>query len=343
MFSSIGNSLLKLTEKYHQWRRNALPPSVSAVDHRFDKLEEQISRLEIAFNLHTKAAAFKNARALLSGFPEVENAQPHALPLSSRATRQAEFEQPWLRYWLRELKIPAIYNRKLWEYAFVLQSIYDSGLFRPGVECLVFGGGDEPLPSYLASKGMNITVTDLEPEAARRLGWIDTMQHASTLDKVYKPQLVDKETFRERVSLRFVDMNAIDPDLRGYDICWSICAFEHLGSIKNGLEFVVNSLDTLRPGGVAIHTTEFNCLNDEDTIDNNPYLVLFQRRHFSELATQLTAAGHVVAPLSFDVGVDPLDLYVDMPPYADSPHLKILVRNYATTCFGLVIRKAGAG
>lgn len=343
MFSLIGNGLFKWMEKYHRWRRNALPPSTNSVHHRFDKLEEQLSRLEVALSLHTKAAAFKDARALISELPDVENAQPCALPLSSRALRQAEFEQPWLHYWCRELKAPVIFNRKLWEHAFVLQSIYDSGLFKPGVKCLVFGGGDERLPSYLASKGMVITVTDLEPEAAYRLGWIDRNQHASTLEKVFKPQLVDKETFMERVSLRFVDMNAIDADLRGYDVCWSICAFEHLGSIRNGLEFVENSLNTLRPGGVAIHTTEFNCLNDEETIDNNPYLVLFQRQHLSELTARLTAAGHFVAPLSFDVGVAPLDLYVDMPPYADSPHLKILVKNFATTCFGLVIRKAGAG
>ena len=46
---------------------------------------------------------------------------------------------------------------------------------------------------------------------------------------------------------------AIDTDCHGqFDFVWSACAFEHLGSILNGLEFVVNSVKCLKPGGVVL-------------------------------------------------------------------------------------------
>ena len=41
------------------------------------------------------------------------------------------------------------------------------------------------------------------------------------------------------VSLRHVDMNHVPADLAGrFDIVWSACALEHLGSIANGLRFM---------------------------------------------------------------------------------------------------------
>ena len=77
-----------------------------------------------------------------------------------------------------------------------------------------------------------------------------------------------------------MDRNAIDADLEGQDdLVWSASAFEHLGSFMHGLEFVINSVKCLKPGGVAVHTTEFNCSSDADTLDNAS-TVLFRKRDF---------------------------------------------------------------
>jgi hypothetical protein len=162
---------------------------------------------------------------------------------------------------------------------------------------------------------------------------------------------VDRDTFAARVTHAFVDMNAIPSTLRDYDFCWSICSFEHLGSIARGLAFVENSLDTLRPGGVAVHTTEFNFLNDEETIDNWA-TVLFQRKHFESLAERLARRGHRVAALDFDVGNKPMDRFIDLPPYdhdlvgtareswhGHTKHLKLMLDGFPSTCFGLIIEK----
>jgi hypothetical protein len=147
-------------------------------------------------------------------------------------------------------------------------------------------------------------------------------------------------------------MRSLPSDLRDYDFCWSVCALEHLGSIAAGLEFVRNSLATLRPGGLAVHTTEFNFLNDHQTIDNWP-TVLFQQKHFEELTEKLEGEGHCVSELDFDYGNKPLDKFIDLPPYIhDWPesrrdiwgeghnHLKVGIDGFAVTCFGLIIRKA---
>jgi hypothetical protein len=146
-------------------------------------------------------------------------------------------------------------------------------------------------------------------------GWQDTNQYTTTLEHAYRAELVDRDRFKKRVNLEYVDMNAIPAILRDYDFCWSICALEHVGSIKLGLAFIENSLNTVRPGGLAVHTTEYNYANDAATIDNWG-TVLFQRQHFNELAERLTGSGHRLAPIDFSVGEKVLDRFIDLPPFS---------------------------
>ena len=301
--------------------------------------------------LTVKFFGYELARELAEKLPPAQVEAPSTVGLRSKASTQADLESQWAAYWLAQLKIPRIFHRKLWELAFVLQALWERGMIEPGRRGLGFGCGHEPIPSYLASRGVALTVTDIEPEQARSKGWIESDQHSTTIDSLYMPHLIDRETFNRQVVLRYVDMNAIPAALKDYDFCWSICALEHLGSIANGLSFIRNSLSTLRVGGVAIHTTEFNFLDDNQTIDNWP-TVLFQRRHFTSLAAELRLEGHDVAELDFRVGDKPLDKFIDVPPFAhDLPqpiasewgrsaaHLKISIDGFASTCFGLIITK----
>lgn len=304
-----------------------------------------------AMALSLKYFGYELASTLASALPPTETAQIAPVGLKCKPSTQADMESEWVSYWCHQLKVPVVFHRKLWEFAYVLQSLYEHGLLTEGVRALGFGCGREPLPSYFASLGIKVTVTDLAPEQSAELGWVNSQQHTDTLETAFHPHLVSREAFEENANLRYVDMNAIPDDLAGYDFCWSICSLEHLGSIQQGLDFIENSLKTLRPGGVAIHTTEFNFMNDAETIDNWP-TVLFQRRHFIEIAERLKAAGHSVAELDFSVGNKPLDKFIDIPPWAHdmtgemadnwSPnvaHLKLNIDGFACTCFGLVIKK----
>ena len=314
-------------------------------------LTKKLARID-SLSLTVKFFGYELARTLSEALPPVDDIPAQEIDIASKLSTQADISADWVGHWCRELKIGRVFHRKVWELAFVLQAIHRHGSMRPGARGLGFGCGREPIPSYLAAHGVTVTVTDQAPEAMREQGWSSTGQHTATLEDSFHPHLVSREGFDAHVGLRYVDMNAIDGDLGDYDFCWSICALEHLGSIDLGLAFIENALRTLRPGGLAVHTTEFNIVNGGPTIDNWP-TVLFQRRHFEALAERLRAKGHDVAPFDFDPGHMPLDKFIDIPPYQvewddeitqawegdGTPHLKVDVDGFACTCFGLVIRR----
>ena len=302
--------------------------------------------------LNIKFFGYEIARQLAAALPPRQGLAPTHVGLKSKASTQSDLESDWAAYWASELKVPVVFHRKLWEFAYVLQALWEHGCMESGKRGLGFGCGIEPIPSYLASHDVAVTVTDLPPDDSAKTGWHDSNQYTATLEHAYKAELVDRDRFMKYVSLNYVDMNAIPATLRDYDFCWSICALEHIGSIKRGLAFIENSLNTLRVGGLAIHTTEYNYANDNATIDNWG-TVLFQREHFNQLAERLRGSGHHVAPLDFSVGDKILDRFIDLPPYShdmtpfqhtywggNNNHIKAACDGFAVTCFGLIIKKA---
>jgi SAM-dependent methyltransferase len=135
-------------------------------------------------------------------------------------------------------------------------------------------------------------------------------------------------------------MNDIPADLAGrFDACWSTCSLEHLGSLQHGLDFIENSLSVLRPGGIAVHTTEFNLVSNNKTLDA-PGLCVYRRRDMEALAARLIAQGHQVLPLNFHPGEEELDEVIDVPPYA-LPHLKLELQDMTCTSIGFAVRRAG--
>ena len=98
-----------------------------------------------------------------------------------------------------------------------------------------------------------------------------------------------------------------------------------------------NQMDCLRPEGVAVHTTEFNVSSNYKTIARGP-LVIFRRRDIEKAAARLRAKGHSI-DLDFDSGTSPADLYVDLPPYKEEPHLKLKLGEFVSTSIGLAVRK----
>lgn len=327
--------LVKLTNDTSQPNLNALSQRLKHVD---------------AMALTLKFFGYELAKTLAEALPKHTGLSPYSFGLHSKASTQLDLESNWVAYWLSELKVPVVFHRKLWELAYVLQALWERDKIKPGLRGLGFGCGTEPLPSYFASHDVRITVTDLEPEASKGKGWTNTNQHTSTIDHVFHANLVNRERFDANVELQYVDMNAIPSELRDYDFCWSICSLEHLGSIQKGLDFIRNSLSTLKVGGVAVHTTEFNFANDNETVDNWP-TVLFQKKHFQAIADLLIREGHTVAPFDFSIGNKPLDKFIDMPPWdvhmneqlqaewSGSAHIKVAIDGFPSTCFGMIITK----
>lgn len=253
--------------------------------------------------------------------------------------RVRHFQMPLYLHWCSQFGEKPRLHRKQWEFVFISQVLAERGVFGSNTSGLGFGVGKEPLPSLFAARGSRITATDLESDAAQRLGWRDSSQHASTLSDLNTRGLCDPSAFIERVNFQVVDMNAIPNHLTDFDFCWSSCALEHLGSIRNGLNFILRSLDTLRPGGFAVHTTELNLTSNDETLDNNPSCCLFRRSDIETLVKQLRAMGHQVEEPDFTSGDTDLDQHIDMPPYKDEPHIRLKIAQFDTTSIGLVIKK----
>ncbi len=183
-----------------------------------------------------------------------------------------------------------------------------------------------------------MTATDLFVEQAAAQGWVDTNQHAGECAALNDRGLCGKEAFESLVDFQFVDMNAIPESLeRGFDFLWSSCAIDHLGTIGRGKRFVLDAMRLLKPGGIAVHTTEYNVSSNSTTIESGP-TVLFRHRDIVDLAECLRRDGHHI-DLDFDPGSCPADNFVDLPPYVQSTHLKLVIGEYVCTSIGLIITK----
>jgi hypothetical protein len=78
--------------------------------------------------------------------------------------------------------------------------------------------------------------------------------------------------------------------------------------------------------------------------------VLFRQKDFELLKSELETKGHVVAPLNFGIGDGPLDLLIDMPPFAETnerlarthgkaARLKSALSGIPSTGFGTAVQK----
>lgn len=240
--------------------------------------------------------------------------------------------------WCERLQEPPRYHRKLWEWVFIGETLRRQGMLNSGRKGLGFGVGQEPLAAAFAAAGCEILATDLDPNRAAEAGWVRTGQFAGGLEQLNDRGLCAAADFSRRVSFRTVNMNQVPDDLQGFDFCWSSCCLEHLGDLDAGLRYIERSLDCLRPGGVAVHTTEFNLSSANETVESGP-TVIYRRRDIERLVDRLTRLGHRVAPVDWQRGDGVLDGFVDIPPYDANPHLRLKLRKYVSTSICLIVNK----
>lgn len=296
-----------------------------------EKLQGRVDALEL------QLAAVRQSQYLpMPPFPGL----PAETPFMSFSTCNAtDFLHPRYKEICDLLRHPLIWHRKLWEWVFVIHHLVESGLIKEGCRGLVFGVGHERLPSLFASMGAIIVATDATADHARKTGWTNTNEHASNLEALRWPELVDADVFDRNVSYRVCDMNNIEPDLADFDFNWSSCCFEHLGSLEAGLQFVVNAVEkTLRLGGIAVHTTEYNLSSNDQTVESID-TVIYRNRDLVALVERLRDRGHIVQPFIVAPNSHYWDFHIDVPPYAQNPHLKLLLWNHVATSAGIVVRR----
>lgn len=311
-------------------------------DARADRIEIEVTGGESsdALNLRFETARREFLSAPGTGILApiiVDRRATLAEPLSQMCTAD-QMSEPLYAQWCERIGQAPSRHRKQWEFVFICRVLEYYGALREGARGLGFGVGIEPLSSTFAAAGCHIVATDLAADDDRATAWNNTDQLGANLRQIYHPQLCDEAAFFERVRFREADMNAIPADLTGFDFTWSSCAYEHLGSIQAGLDFFENSLACLKPGGIAVHTTELNLSSNTNTLDDGT-TVIFRRRDFEQLATRLIRQGHEVIPITFDSGQTELDRVIDLPPYSNDAHLRLALLRWVATSFGMIVRK----
>jgi glycosyltransferase involved in cell wall biosynthesis/SAM-dependent methyltransferase len=281
-------------------------------------------------------------RSALTQPPTADEHSPVFSRVTSKLCVNRDFQTDYYQHWIDKLQASKTIHRKYWEWVVMSQALNERGFLKAGKKGMGFAVGNEPLPSAFASLGCEIVATDQNydiPEAKEH--WATTDQLCRGKQALNEKQICPPETFDKLVSFREVDMNNIPAELKQgeFDFIWSSCAFEHIGSIEHGLRFVKESLKCLKPGGVAIHTTEFNCSSNEGTL-NTDNLVFFRHRDIQRLVSELTAEGSRVESPDYWMG----DSKYDLTPMKDlsnqwAPHLKIELGGYIATSLLLIIHK----
>ncbi|MFC4304616.1 methyltransferase domain-containing protein [Cohnella boryungensis] len=258
--------------------------------------------------------------------------------LGSQLCRETDFAEPWFIQSCLKLGEKMRFHRKLWEWCYIYEALRERVMLMPFKRGLGFGVGKEPLTAAFAAYGAEIVATDLEVERAKQQGWVDTNQHAVNLADLNERGLCDPHQFAQLVTYESADMNRIsDAYTNQFDFTWSSCSFEHLGSIEHGKRFIVNQMKCLRPGGVAVHTTEYNLTSNDGTLEA-PILVIFRHRDIEAMADELRREGYRIT-IDYTAGTGPNESYVDLPPYSNPVHLRLMLGQYVSTSIGLIIEK----
>lgn len=256
----------------------------------------------------------------------------------SELCKAMDFKTSWFRRWCNELDEQPNFHRKQWEFVYIMQALWERGCIAKDMNGLVFAVGTEPLPAMFAKYGVNILATDIFPEKGIEKGWDNGNQLCFGTASLNTRNICPPDEFNRRVSYRAVDMNDIPADLAGFDFNWSSCSFEHLGTLEKGFQFLKNQLRTLKPGGWAVHTTEYNVSSNDLTQENND-TVIYRQRDMEYIVQELRNDGHWVEELDFSTGGLPEDFMVDTEPHQQKIHLKLQVDKYVVTSIGLVIQK----
>jgi len=271
--------------------------------------------------------------------------------LLSSVCRYEHFLSDWYQCWAPRLKLVrpvidsngsavALVQRKDWEWCAIAQALEERGMLAPGKSGCGFAVGTEPLASAFAARGVGILATD-QPIQAGSTPWAAGNQHAASLEALHHPAIVDAETFRRNVRFKPVDMRDLAlPWKERFDFIWSSCSFEHLGTLEAGMQFVLNAMDLLNLGGIAVHTTEFNLSSNQETVEAG-VSVIYRQQDLERLGGRLRRQSCWLSQLDLHGGDHQHDIEFDYPPYFTHGrnHVKLLFDGHVITSVMIIIRK----
>jgi hypothetical protein len=310
---------------------------------RFNVIEERFNAIEERFNAIESKMALVDRIKLLEDQVYIPNPDVQGFMsgefLRHSTCNAGDFLHSEFNRYCSDIGLPPVFHRKMWEWVFIMHHARRTGSVGEGKCALGFGVGVERLPSFFASLATKVTATDAPPDIGIGHGWQSSGEYSSDLNDLFYPNIVREEEFARLVNFTPCDMTKIPPSFKGFNFCWSACSLEHLGSLRAGMDFIIETVEkTLVTGGVACHTTELNLSSNDKTLEEGG-TVLYRKRDIVALVDELERRGHKVEPFSVAPNTLPIDNYVDVPPYQAAPHLKIRLLEYVCTSVGLIITR----
>ena len=186
-------------------------------------------------------------------------------PARSQAATAEQVEHPRFKRWTEAMNHRMMFHRKLWEWCYTLEALDRAGAMRPGrVRSASVWGRRRSPPSWRrsASRWWRRTSRPREPVSGPR----PTSTRPRSRPLVREDVCLARRSTGSSRPARWTCGPSLT-DLPGFDAVWSSCCFEHLGSPQAGLDFVLASMDCLRPGGLAVHTTEFDVHPSDEVVD----------------------------------------------------------------------------
>lgn len=229
-----------------------------------------------------------------------------------------------------------LWRRKVWEYLYVYKQYQAWAQGRQGLRALGFGSGLDRMAMLLSCQQQiqESWITD-GPAASC---WVSTGQHVQGLEQ-YLQANQGFECQQQKLHYKYLDMNKFGPGEAEADFMYSLSSLEHLGSMDQSLEFILRSSHQLRPGGMAVHCTEYNVGSNDRTVLRGDS-VFFRHQDLLRLQRLCAEQGLEMSPLDLQVRYHPFNGYKDSPPYTYNPsHMRIQFDEWELTSFGFCIRK----
>jgi hypothetical protein len=308
------------------------------VYNQMEYLSSRISQLELAADSSSSSTIFRVSQLQHPGLTP-GSASSNRLFASSLCRIEDFIHPDYHALCINELKETPRLHRKQWEWALILHVLADRGKLTPQSRGLGFGVGTEPLSSVFAHHGCTILGTDAPANVIDPL-WILNGEHSDNINGMYHDNLIERDIFDARCAFSELDMNKHGTIPEGYDFHWSSCVIEHLGNIAKAQQFILQSAHRLAPGGIGVHTTEFNLSSAIDTYDGADTCI-FRSTDLIALREALISEGFRVDPLVFDPGTHPYNYHVDIPPYKSLVHTRLMLGGYASTSVSLIFTKPG--
>ena len=256
------------------------------------------------------------------------------------------FRPPISSVILNELREPARFHRKQWEFASIFEALGEYGFLDSGATGLSMGGGRERLLYSLANHLGSLVVTDLyDPETNWECARTGNPEEYVKADPPFLSDL-------SRITVRRADMRSLPFSSESFDFCYSTCAMEHIGGRLDFLQHFREVDRVLKEGGIYIFTTEFHYGPE---VIEDPGNFVFSWEYLKDLFRQTKLIPEPV----FDATLAQHDVNLPMPGNLQHlsfegdealssrlleklPHIQLLRGRYPFTTALFVLRKSGS-